>query len=225
MTSVKMLSKTFYIIEDFTARTPILGWCLGILLMTIGATDEAKAAIAKCNNSTISYIVGAIFISLSQGYDGLLFALMFASIAGATGGVFGHYTEATTADKVLTPKKETRDKLASYLIKDVRVSVMIGVTAGIIIEVLNAVLGKSFSDAEANFAAVELCAALSVYYSLPEDAGAEIAKATASRSAVSNTDDSAVSPTENGAASDASDGVDGDAKEDTNANVEDKKSL
>ena len=57
-----------------------------------------------------------------------MFALLFATAAGATGGVFGHYTEATTADKVLTPKKETREKLASYLIKDVGVSVMIGET-------------------------------------------------------------------------------------------------
>ena len=55
-----------------------------------------------------------------------MFALLFASIAGATGGIFGHYGEATTADKVLTPNKETRDKLASYLMKDVAMSVMIG---------------------------------------------------------------------------------------------------
>ena len=50
-----------------------------------------------------------------------------------------------------------------------------GVTAGIIIEVVNAVLQKSMSDSTANFAAVELCAALSVYASLPTDA-AEDAK-------------------------------------------------
>jgi len=167
-----MLAKTFWIVEDFTARTPILGWCLGALLTTLGARDDAKAAIAKCNNSTISYLVGALFISLSQGYEGLLFALLFASVAGATGGVFGHYTEATTADKVLIPEKATREKLASYLLKDVGVSVMIGVTAGIIVEVINAILNKSLSDSAANFAAVELCAALSVYYSLPADAAA-----------------------------------------------------
>ena len=46
------------------------GWCLGLLLMTLGAKDDAKAAIAKCNNSTISYLVGALFISLSHGYEG-----------------------------------------------------------------------------------------------------------------------------------------------------------
>jgi len=185
---LKMLAKTFWIVEDFTARTPILGWCLGLLLVTLGAKDDAKAAIAKCNNSTISYLVGAMFISLSQGYEGILFALMFASVAGATGGVFGHYTEATTADRVLMPGKATREKLASYLLKDVGVSVMIGVTAGIIVEVINAVLNKSLSDSAANFAAVELCAALSVYYSLPADADAD-ANADAKAEAKTNADD------------------------------------
>jgi len=207
-----MFAKTFFIIEDFTARTPILGWCLGLLLMTLGAKDDAKAAIAKCNNSTISYLVGALFISLSHGYEGLLFALLFASVAGATGGVFGHYTEATTADRVLTPGKETRDKLASYFLKDVGVSVMIGVTAGIIIEVINAILNKSLSDTAANFAAVELCAALSVYYSLPVDVdvGAESTKTNA-KAAV-----------DTGADADADADVSGEA--DANDNVEDKKS-
>ena len=61
-----------------------------------------------------------------QIYAGLMFALLFASAAGATGGVFGHYGEATTADRVLTPGQETRDKLASYFFKDIGVSVMIG---------------------------------------------------------------------------------------------------
>ncbi len=54
----------------------------------------------------------------------------------------------------------------------------IGVTAGIIIEVVNAVLQKGMSDSTANFAAVELCAALSVYAAMPTDA-AEIVKTPA----------------------------------------------
>jgi hypothetical protein len=40
-------------------------------MLVLGDADAAKAAFAKCNNSTISYLVGAFFITYSKDWEGL----------------------------------------------------------------------------------------------------------------------------------------------------------